>query len=85
MSQVTPEEAEILSHENLFLKKTILALRDELIKKDQEKDTFHQKNLLVLDNENSSLKETVEELRLELEERMARADDEIQKEKLSML
>ena len=34
MSQVSPEEAEILLQENRFLKQTILALRDELVKKD---------------------------------------------------
>ena len=63
MSQVSPEEAEILLQENRFLKQTILALRDELVKKDQQDDSIHQKNLMILDRENSSLKETVSELR----------------------
>ena len=48
MSQVSPEEAEILLQENRFLKQTILALRDELVKKDQQDDSIHQKNLMIL-------------------------------------
>ena len=53
MSQVSPEEAEILLQENRFLKQTILALRDELVKKDQQDDSIHQKNLMILDRENN--------------------------------
>ena len=43
MSQVSPEEAEILLQENRFLKQTILALRNELVNKGQQQDAFIKK------------------------------------------
>ena len=42
MSQVTPEEADLLNHENRFLKQTILTLRDELAKKNFESEDLIQ-------------------------------------------
>ena len=72
MSQVSPEEAEILLQENRFLKQTILALRGELVNKGQQQDTIHQKSLRDLEQQNSSLRETVEELRVELEGSIAK-------------
>ena len=79
MSQVSPEEAEILLQENRFLKQTILALRNELVNKGQQQDTIHQKSLRILDQQNASLKETVEELRQELEGSIVKSEDETQK------
>ena len=79
MSQLSPEEAEILLQENRFLKQTILALRVELVKKDQHDDSSHQKSLMVLTKENSALKETLGQLRAELEENLANSQSELQK------
>ena len=56
MSQAPPQEADILVHENRFLKQTILSLRDELVLKEQEQENLLQSNLTKVANENLLLK-----------------------------
>ena len=79
MSQVPPQEADILVHENRFLKQTILSLRDELVMKEQEQENLLQSSLSKLANENLQLKSSVESLRERLDQSIAQHEDERQK------
>ncbi len=63
MSQVTPEEADLLNHENRFLKQTILTLRDELAKKNFESEDLIQTKVSEFQKEISFFKSSIEKQR----------------------
>ena len=79
MSQAPPQEADILVHENRFLKQTILSLRDELVLKEQEQENLLQSNLTKVANENLLLKNSVESLRERFDQTIADHEDEKQR------
>ena len=78
MSQVSPQEADVLLHENRFLKQTILSLRDELVKKDYETDKLLQARTTHYEKEVSHLKTAVEEQRSALDLKISEHEDEKQ-------
>ena len=67
MSQVTPEEADLINHENRFLKQTILTLRDELAKKNFESEDLIQTKASEFQKEISFFKSSIEKQRSDLE------------------
>jgi len=78
MSQNTLAETDLLLHENRFLKQTILSLRSELVKKEQESEDLVQSKEKELQSEASVYKSTIEELRSEIEQKSAIHEDEKQ-------
>ena len=65
MSQLSHEEAELLSQENRFLKQTIFNLRSELEKLHSEQLSSIQSKTLEFSREQKLLKETIIKQRLE--------------------
>ena len=78
MSQVTPEEADLLNHENRFLKQTILTLRDELTKKNFESEGLIQTKASEFQKEISFFKSSIEKQRSDLESCLVEHDQEKQ-------
>ena len=74
MSQVSPQEADVLLHENRFLKQTILSLRDELVKKDYEAEMLLQSRTSHYEKEVTYLKAAVEKQRSALDLKISEFD-----------
>ena len=60
MSQLSQEEAELLSQENRFLKQTIFNLRGELEKLVSDQDSLIQTKIVEFSKEQQSLKKIIE-------------------------
>ena len=78
MSQLSQEEAELLTQENRFLKQTILNLRGELERASEERLSFLQSKTLEFSNEIKILKQIIETQRDENEKIAGVAEDEKQ-------
>ena len=78
MSQLSQEEAELLTQENRFLKQTILNLRGELERASEEQLSLLQSKTLEFSNEIKVLKQIIETQRDENEKIAGVAEDEKQ-------
>ena len=68
MSQITPEEAELLEHENRFLKNTIISLREELTNQISETQDLLQNKTAEFQQEREFFKKTIEQQRQDIEQ-----------------
>ena len=75
MSQLSQEEAELLTQENRFLKQTILNLRGELERASEEQLSLLQSKTLEFSNEIKVLKQIIETQRDENEKIAGVAED----------
>ena len=78
MSQLSQEEAELLSQENRFLKQTIFNLRTELEKLVNDQDSLIQTKIVEFSKEQQSLKKIIEIQRQEADKVKVIADEEKQ-------
>ena len=78
MSQLSHEEAELISQENRFLKQTIFNLRNELEKCTNDQISLIQSKTLQFSGEQKSLKEIIEKQREQIESISLIAEEEKQ-------
>ena len=76
MSPLPPTETNLVLRENNYLKKTISALRDELVNRSFDQEQALQKITTVHEAEKSQLHSTISSLREEMEHKIASFDQE---------
>ena len=85
MSQLPLDEADLLEHENRFLKQTIVSLRDELENIEHKHETEVQEIHRKSENEKTQLRFSINELRNSLDSRILEFNEEKAKNRKFLL